>query len=102
MKKNNQAQDRITPEELGFPSKVTHPLFKIGDFVIEPVSWDNFPAPSPEDTWFLAYTYWTNNYKIHFVTRNNVPSKFRITFATSISPKSWRNRDGESLELLQH
>lgn len=78
-------KDRITPEQLGFPSK-------IGNFIINPVTWDNFPAHYPEGTWFLAYTYWTNNYTFHSKSLNGKVVKCWVNFSTSISPKSWRNK----------
>ena len=52
----------IKPEDYGFPSNVNISLIQIGGLVIKTISWKDFPAKPPQNTWFLAYTYWNTNY----------------------------------------
>ena len=47
----------VTPLEMKIPEKV-------GNFVIKPMSWDDFPGQGPEDSWFLAHINWNVSYNI--------------------------------------
>lgn len=61
---------------------------------IKTISWKDFPAKPPENTWFLAYTYWNTNW-----TSTIKGGKGTILATVSIGPKAW-TRAEEDFKLL--
>lgn len=51
---------------------------------IKTISWKDFPAKPPADTWFLAYTYWNTNYTC--TVKNG---KGKAVSTVVIGPKAW-------------
>jgi hypothetical protein len=63
---------------------------------IKTISWKDFPAKPPENTWFLAYTYWNTNWTS--TVRNN---KGTVLPTVLIGPKAWTSAH-EDFKLLEH
>lgn len=61
---------------------------------IKTVTWKDFSGKVPENTWFLAYTYWNTNYTC--ITKNG---KSKVVASVSIGPKAW-TRSPNDLRLL--
>ena len=81
---------RVTPKDMNIPAK-------IGDFLIKPVSWADFPGKVPENTWILAYTIWNTNYEISGVKGKG----FSVKISCTISKNSW-HREEDDKRLLRH
>jgi hypothetical protein len=67
---------------------------QIGGMHIKTITWKDFPAKPPENTWFLAYTYWNTNW-----TSTVRKNKGTILPTVSIGPKAW-TRAHEDFKLL--
>ena len=81
----------VTPQEMNIPEK-------IGDFVVNSATWDDFPGTVPENTWFLAYTFWNIKYNIFSVKGRG----FHVKVVCTIFKKSWHIKDKVSKRLLRH
>jgi len=61
---------------------------------ISTITWKDFPSKPPENTWFLAFTYWNTNYTC--TTKNG---KSTVLAAVKIGPKAW-TRAHDDFKLL--
>lgn len=71
---------------------------KIGDFVVNSATWEDFPGAVPGNTWFLAYTYWNIKYNIFGVKGKG----FHVKVVCTIFKKSWHIKEKVSKRLLRH